>query len=144
MAEIGKAGARDQANIAGSNHCDAHISLQRFDGPPEIGDFRDAVATMIFGLRRSVTLFKPYVQCDGAFAAGRTKIDETTCKAWCGAMRIFITGTAGLIGYHLARRLPAKGHDVTSFDGMTPCCDVAAFVKWRWEFYAGVPLLAPE
>lgn len=59
-------------------------------------------------------------------------------------MRIFITGTAGLIGYHLARRPLAEGPDVTGFDGMTPCYDVAAFVKWRGEFYAGVPLLAPE
>ena len=40
-------------------------------------------------------------------------------------MRIFITGTAGFIGYHLARRLLTEGHDVTGYDGMTPYYDVA-------------------
>lgn len=35
-------------------------------------------------------------------------------------MNYFITGTAGFIGFHLARRLLADGHQVTGFDGMTP------------------------
>lgn len=39
-------------------------------------------------------------------------------------MRFFITGTAGFIGFHLARRLLAEGHEVTGFDGMTPYYDV--------------------
>ena len=34
-------------------------------------------------------------------------------------MRVFITGTAGFIGFHLARRLLAEGHEVHGFDGMT-------------------------
>lgn len=34
-------------------------------------------------------------------------------------MRYFITGTAGFIGFHLARRLLEEGHEVTGFDGMT-------------------------
>jgi UDP-glucuronate 4-epimerase len=34
-------------------------------------------------------------------------------------MRYFITGTAGFIGFHLARRLLQDGHDVTGFDGLT-------------------------
>jgi UDP-glucuronate 4-epimerase len=34
-------------------------------------------------------------------------------------MRIFITGAAGFIGFHLARRLLALGHRVDGFDGMT-------------------------
>lgn len=34
-------------------------------------------------------------------------------------MRYFITGTAGFIGFHLARRLLEDGHEVTGFDGMT-------------------------
>ena len=34
-------------------------------------------------------------------------------------MRYFITGTAGFIGFHLARRLMQDGHEVTGFDGMT-------------------------
>ncbi|KNY16364.1 UDP-glucuronate 5-epimerase [Shinella sp. SUS2] len=35
-----------------------------------------------------------------------------------------VTGTAGFIGFHLARRLLADGHTVTGFDGMTPYYDV--------------------
>ncbi|CDZ26213.1 NAD-dependent epimerase/dehydratase family protein [Neorhizobium galegae] len=35
-------------------------------------------------------------------------------------MRYFITGTAGFIGFHLARRLLEDGHEVLGFDGMTP------------------------
>jgi UDP-glucuronate 4-epimerase len=39
-------------------------------------------------------------------------------------MRYFITGTAGFIGFHLARRLLEAGHEVSGFDGMTPYYDV--------------------
>ena len=39
-------------------------------------------------------------------------------------MRAFITGTAGFVGFHLARRLLADGHQVVGFDGMTPYYDV--------------------
>jgi len=39
-------------------------------------------------------------------------------------MRIFITGTAGFIGFHLARKLIADGHLVVGYDGMTPYYDV--------------------
>lgn len=38
-------------------------------------------------------------------------------------MRVFITGVAGFIGFHLARRLLADGHQVTGFDGVTPYYD---------------------
>lgn len=38
--------------------------------------------------------------------------------------RIFITGTAGFIGYHLAELLLAQGHTVGGFDGMTDYYDV--------------------
>lgn len=34
-------------------------------------------------------------------------------------MRYFITGTAGFIGFHLARRLLEQGHEVVGYDGMT-------------------------
>ena len=34
-------------------------------------------------------------------------------------MRVFVTGTAGFIGYHLARRLLDEGHAVTGFDGFS-------------------------
>ncbi|KKB11057.1 UDP-glucuronate 5-epimerase [Devosia geojensis] len=40
-------------------------------------------------------------------------------------MKVFITGTAGFIGFHLARRLLADGHQVVGFDGMTPYYDVS-------------------
>jgi UDP-glucuronate 4-epimerase len=39
-------------------------------------------------------------------------------------MRYFITGTAGFIGFHLARRLLDDGHCVTGFDAMTDYYDV--------------------
>ena len=39
-------------------------------------------------------------------------------------MHYFITGTAGFIGFHLARRLLAEGHKVTGFDGVTPYYNV--------------------
>nr|WP_207623730.1 NAD-dependent epimerase/dehydratase family protein [Rhodobacter calidifons] len=38
--------------------------------------------------------------------------------------RILITGTAGFIGFHLARHLLAAGHRVHGYDGMTPYYDV--------------------
>ena len=39
-------------------------------------------------------------------------------------MKILVTGSAGFIGFHLARRLLADGHAVTGFDGLTPYYDV--------------------
>ena len=39
-------------------------------------------------------------------------------------MQFLITGTAGFIGFHLARRLLADGHGVTGFDGITDYYDV--------------------
>ena len=39
-------------------------------------------------------------------------------------MHVLVTGSAGFIGFHLARRLLAEGHSVTGFDGMTPYYDV--------------------
>ena len=40
-------------------------------------------------------------------------------------MRYLITGTAGFIGFHLAKRLLDEGHFVVGFDGMTQYYDVA-------------------
>jgi UDP-glucuronate 4-epimerase len=42
-----------------------------------------------------------------------------------GLMRILITGSAGFIGFHLARRLLADGHTVIGLDALTPYYDVA-------------------
>lgn len=39
--------------------------------------------------------------------------------------KIFITGTAGFIGFHLAQNLLDRGHDVIGFDGMTDYYDVS-------------------
>jgi UDP-glucuronate 4-epimerase len=39
-------------------------------------------------------------------------------------MRILVTGSAGFIGFHVAQRLLAEGHDVVGVDGMTPYYDV--------------------
>ena len=38
--------------------------------------------------------------------------------------RVFITGSAGFIGYHLAKLLLANGHKVGGYDGMTDYYDV--------------------
>jgi UDP-glucuronate 4-epimerase len=38
--------------------------------------------------------------------------------------KILITGSAGFIGFHIARQLLAAGHRVHGFDGMTPYYDV--------------------
>ena len=40
-------------------------------------------------------------------------------------MRVLVTGTAGFIGFHLARRLKSDGHEVWGFDNMSPYYDVA-------------------
>jgi UDP-glucuronate 4-epimerase len=38
-------------------------------------------------------------------------------------MRILVTGSAGFIGFHMARRLLVEGHEVVGVDGFTPYYD---------------------
>ena len=38
-------------------------------------------------------------------------------------MRILVTGSAGFIGFHMAARLLADGHEVVGIDGFTPYYD---------------------
>ena len=57
-------------------------------------------------------------------------------------MRILVTGAAGFIGFHLARRLIAEGHHVFGYDGMTPYYDVSLkTARWaelcRSPFFVG-------
>ena len=40
-------------------------------------------------------------------------------------MRFLVTGSAGFVGFHLAKRLLSDGHVVVGFDGLTPYYDVA-------------------
>ena len=40
-------------------------------------------------------------------------------------MKVFVTGSAGFIGFHLAHRLLRAGHEVVGLDGMTPYYNVA-------------------
>ena len=53
-------------------------------------------------------------------------------------MRLFITGTAGFIGFHLARRLLDDGHTVVGYDGMTPYYDVE-LKRRRHKILTGSP-----
>ncbi|MFM7335660.1 MAG: NAD-dependent epimerase/dehydratase family protein [Tabrizicola sp.] len=54
------------------------------------------------------------------------------------AQKILITGTAGFIGFHLARHFLAAGHRVHGLDGMTPYYDVALKRK-RHAILSGIP-----
>jgi UDP-glucuronate 4-epimerase len=40
-------------------------------------------------------------------------------------VKVFITGSAGFIGFHLAQRMLRDGHIVRGYDGLTPYYDVA-------------------
>ena len=53
------------------------------------------------------------------------RIVRRTLAQGTGVQNILITGTAGFIGFHLARHLLAAGHRVHGYDGMTPYYDVA-------------------
>ena len=53
-------------------------------------------------------------------------------------MRFFVTGTAGFIGFHLARRLLDDGHTVVGYDGVTPYYDIE-LKRRRHEILTGKP-----
>lgn len=53
------------------------------------------------------------------------RIVRRTLAQGAGVQNILITGTAGFIGFHLARHLLAAGYRVHGYDGMTPYYDVA-------------------
>jgi UDP-glucuronate 4-epimerase len=62
-------------------------------------------------------------------------------------MRVFVTGTAGFIGFHLANRLLELGHFVDGYDGLTPYYDVTlkqarhAVLQRSNGFHAHIALL---
>jgi len=51
-------------------------------------------------------------------------------------LRILVTGVAGFIGMHLARRLLDAGHAVVGLDNLSACCTerVPRFVAWYRDF----------
>lgn len=53
-------------------------------------------------------------------------------------MRVLITGSAGFIGFHLARRLLEAGAEILGYDGFTDYYDVA-LKRRRHESLAGYP-----
>lgn len=51
-------------------------------------------------------------------------------------MRVLITGSAGFIGFHLARLLPTEGVRVHGFDGMRDYHDVTLKTASPWDAVA--------
>jgi UDP-glucuronate 4-epimerase len=77
---------------------------------------------------------------------GRDVASEPDSKA----LRIFLTGSAGFIGMHLARRLLGSGHQVFGYDGLTCYYDVRlkrerlAQLEPLPGFFAGTGLLEDQ
>ena len=53
-----------------------------------------------------------------------SKLSKNESKKGNKFEKVFVTGTAGFIGYHLAKKLLAEGFIVNGFDGMTNYYDV--------------------
>ncbi len=60
----------------------------------------------------------------GLTCAGGPQIVARQTGRGADVQKILITGSAGFIGFHLARHLLAAGHRVHGYDGMTPYYDV--------------------
>jgi len=58
------------------------------------------------------------------FTRGRSLPDQAELKG-ASSRRVLVTGSAGFIGFHLAKLLVAEGFRVHGFDGMTDYYDVA-------------------
>lgn len=58
-------------------------------------------------------------------------------------MRFLVTGTAGFIGFHVARQLLKLGHTVVGVDGMTPYYDVRLKHR-RHQALAQMPAFEPR
>jgi len=58
-------------------------------------------------------------------------------------MRILVTGSAGFIGFHVARRLLKDGHEVVGVDGMTPYYDVG-LKRSRHDLLRSLPGFEPH
>jgi UDP-glucuronate 4-epimerase len=65
-------------------------------------------------------------------------LSAASTEGWAVVQKILITGTAGFIGFHLARHLVGAGHQVHGYDGMTPYYDVSLKRK-RHAMLADMP-----
>jgi UDP-glucuronate 4-epimerase len=52
--------------------------------------------------------------------------------------KILITGTAGFIGFHLAKRLLAEGYNVVGLDNINDYYDVKSQVAGHWLEETGI------
>lgn len=75
--------------------------------------------------RRPRRLTKPPVISSNSIAISFSAREGNEVSDVSAIQRVMITGTAGFIGFHLARLLIAEGFRVQGYDGMTDYYDVA-------------------